>query len=86
MGERTLTAPDAAVVQFACRSAKLPGSTPAQVKIGVERWSPKEPEGDPQKLKDAYATVAHSVSLAMAKELGCENNGGLRARPSLDPA
>ncbi|MER7698404.1 hypothetical protein [Streptomyces sp. NPDC096095] len=86
MGERTLTASDAAVVQFACRSAKLPGSTPAQVKIGVERWSPKEPEGDPEKLKDAYATVAHSVSLAMAKELGCENNGGLGARPSLDPA
>ncbi|MFJ2102439.1 hypothetical protein [Streptomyces sp. W4I9-2] len=86
MGERTLTAADAAVVQFACRSAKLPGSTPAQVRIGVERWSPKEPEGDPEKLKDAYATVAHSVSLAMAKELGCENNGGLRARPSLDPA
>nr|WP_203621509.1 hypothetical protein [Streptomyces anulatus] len=86
MGERTLTASDAAVVQFACRSAKLPGSTPAQVKIGVERWSPEEPEGDPEKLKDAYATVAHSVSLAMAKELGCENNGGLKDRPSLDPA
>ncbi|WP_179892181.1 hypothetical protein [Streptomyces sp. rh34] len=85
MGERTLTASDSAVVQFACRSAILPGSTPAQVRIGVERWSPKEPEGDPEKLKDAYATVAHSISLAMAKELGCENNGGLEARPSLDP-
>ncbi|WP_405193822.1 hypothetical protein [Streptomyces anulatus] len=59
---------------------------PAHVDVGVERWSPKEPEGDPQKLKDAYAAVAHSVSLAMAKELGCENNGGLQARPSLDPA
>ncbi|MCX4505629.1 hypothetical protein ACH4E9_30680 [Streptomyces anulatus] len=52
----------------------------------MERWSPKEPEGDPQKLKDAYATVAHSVSLSMAKELGCENNGGLQERPPLDPA
>ncbi|WP_323145190.1 hypothetical protein [Streptomyces anulatus] len=50
----------------------------------MERWSPKEPEGDPEKLKDAYATVVHSVSLAMA--LCCENNGGLEARPSLDPA
>ncbi|MFJ2434219.1 hypothetical protein ACIOWM_13545 [Streptomyces anulatus] len=86
MGERALTAPDAAVVQFACRSAKLPGSTPAHIGLGVERWSPEEPEGDPEKLKDAYATVAHSVALAMAKELGCENNGGLQDRPSLDPA
>ncbi|MFJ1803418.1 hypothetical protein [Streptomyces sp. NPDC088180] len=54
--------------------------------VGVERWAPGEPEGDPQKLEDAYATVAHSVSLAMAKELDCENDGGLEARPSPDPA
>ncbi|MFH9267966.1 hypothetical protein ACH4KN_27515 [Streptomyces sp. NPDC017546] len=85
MGERALAAPDAGVVQFACRNKKLLGSQPAHIDVGVERWSPEEPEGDPEKLKDAYATVAHSVALAMAKELGCENNGGLEARPSLDP-
>lgn len=54
--------------------------------VGVERWAPGEPEGDPQKLKDAYATVAHSVSLAVAKELDCENDGWPEARPSPDPA
>ncbi|MFD6200226.1 hypothetical protein ACWCQF_01550 [Streptomyces rubiginosohelvolus] len=86
MGERALAAPDAGVVQFACRNEKLLGSQPAHVDIGVERWSPEEPEGDPEKLMDAYATVAHSVSLAMAKKLGCENNGGLEPRPVLDPA
>lgn len=86
MGERALTAEDVGAVQFACRSEKLPGSLPAHIDIGVERWSPKEPEGDPEKLKDAYATVAHSFALAMAKELRCENDGGLEARPSLDPA
>ncbi|MEU5367656.1 hypothetical protein ABZ362_01435 [Streptomyces sp. NPDC005951] len=86
MGERALAAPDAGVVQFACRNEKSLGSQPAHVDIGVERWSPEEPEGDPEKLTDAYATVAHSVSLAMAKELGCENDGGLEPRPVLDPA
>ncbi|MEV6475500.1 hypothetical protein [Streptomyces sp. NPDC051657] len=86
MGERALAAPDGAVVQFACRSAEPPGSTPARIRLGVERWSPTDPEGDPEKLTDAYATVAHSISLAMAKELDCENNGGLEARPSPDPA
>ncbi|MFJ6807777.1 hypothetical protein ACIQRK_17375 [Streptomyces anulatus] len=85
MGERALAAPDAGVVQFACRNEKSLSSQPAHIDVGVERWSPEEPEGDPEKLKDAYATVAHSVALAMAKELGCENNGGLKARPSLDP-
>ncbi|MFF8985710.1 hypothetical protein ACF08E_20280 [Streptomyces globisporus] len=86
MGERALAAPDTGVVQFACRNEKSLGTQPAHVDIGVERWSPKEPEGDPEKLTDAYATVAHSVSLAMAKELGCENDGGLEPRPVLDPA
>ncbi len=86
MGEQALAAPDAGVVRFACRSEKLPGSTPARIRLGVERWSPEDPEGDPEKWKDAYATVAHSFALAMAKELGCENDGGLAARPVLDPA
>ncbi|MGJ3561177.1 hypothetical protein ACR6C2_34600 [Streptomyces sp. INA 01156] len=59
----------------------------AHVAIGVERWGmPKEPEGDVEALKDAYATVAHSVSLAMARELRCEKDGGLPERPVLDPA
>ncbi|RPK83077.1 hypothetical protein [Streptomyces sp. ADI98-10] len=79
-------APDAGVVRFACRSEKLPGSTPAHIRLGVERWSPKDPESDPEKLRDAYATVAHSFALAMAKELRCENDGGLGPRPVLDPA
>jgi hypothetical protein len=86
MGERALTAPDGAFLRFACRSGKLPGSAPAHIDIGVERGGmPTEPEGDSEALKAAYATVAHSFSLAMAKELGCENDGGLEPRPSLDP-
>ncbi|MER6346481.1 hypothetical protein ACWC10_37155 [Streptomyces sp. NPDC001595] len=80
MGERTLAAANRASVRFACRSDKLPNSMneAAHVGIGVERWgTPTEPEGDTEALKNAYATVAHSFSLAMAKELGCEKNGGL---------
>ncbi|MFG2358284.1 hypothetical protein [Streptomyces sp. NPDC048521] len=88
MGERAVAAADKAYVFFACRSARLAGSsTPAHIVIGVERWGmPTEPEGNVEALKDAYATVAHSFSLAMAKELRCEKNGGLPARPVLDPA
>ncbi|MER7189847.1 hypothetical protein [Streptomyces flaveolus] len=89
MGERTLAAANRASVLFACRSDKFPNRmNEALVDIGVERWGmPTEPEeGDVEALKDAYATVAHSFSLAMAKELGCEKNGGLPERPVLDPA
>ncbi|MFJ4696389.1 hypothetical protein [Streptomyces sp. NPDC088766] len=88
MGEETLAAADMAYVQFACRSDRFAGSTTAaHIVIGAERWgTPKEPEGDVEALKDAYVTVAHSFSLAMAEELRCEKNGGLPARPVLDPA
>ncbi|MFF8594830.1 hypothetical protein ACF061_25940 [Streptomyces sp. NPDC015220] len=88
MGERAVAAADKAYVYFACRSDKLAETAePAHIVIGVERWGmPKEPEGDIKALKDAYATVAHSISLAMAKELRCEKNGGLPAEPVLDPA
>ncbi|WP_103530235.1 hypothetical protein [Streptomyces sp. SM11] len=86
MGERTLAAPDVAIVRFACRSATLSGSIPAHIRLGVESWSPTEPEGDPEELTDAYATVAHCFALALVKELGCENDGRLEPRASLAPA
>ncbi|MEV5546059.1 hypothetical protein AB0L35_07925 [Streptomyces sp. NPDC052309] len=88
MGERAVAAADMAYVQFACRSDKLAGtSQAAHLQIGVEHWAiPTEPEGNVEALKDAYATVAHSFSLAMAKELRCEKNGGLPVKPVLDPA
>lgn len=91
MGERAGTAPDVAFVIFACHDGReLTGPTPRYITIMVEPGGkPVEPEGDAeelQALKDAYATVAHSFSLAMAKELGCEDNGGLKAKPTLTPA
>ncbi|MER7102893.1 hypothetical protein ABT383_25185 [Streptomyces humidus] len=88
MGEEALAAADQGYVYFACLSDRLSSlATVAHIVIGVEHrdvW--KEPGGDVKALKDAYATVAHSVSLAMAKELRCEKNGGLPAQPVLVPA
>ncbi|MEU2677760.1 hypothetical protein ABZ638_12805 [Streptomyces sp. NPDC007107] len=87
MGELAGTAPDRAFVTFACRSEELPGLAPAHVDIHIDSGVvPKEPEGDVEALKDAYATVAHSFALAMAKEMSCDHDGGLEAQPSLDPA
>ncbi|MCW8122424.1 hypothetical protein ACN6LC_006069 [Streptomyces violaceoruber] len=88
MGEQTLAAADKAYVQFGCKSDKVAGTSEVgHLEVGVERWGmPTEPEGNVEALKDAYATVAHSFSLAMAKELGCADNGGLPANPVLEPA
>ncbi|MFC9153513.1 hypothetical protein ACFTT0_00800 [Streptomyces bauhiniae] len=88
MGERTVAAADTAIVFFKCRSDKLMDSPEAtHVVIEVKHWAmPSEPEGNIKALKNAYATVAHSFSLAMAKELRCDNNGGLPPKPVLVPA
>ncbi|POX60806.1 hypothetical protein C3492_25890 [Streptomyces sp. Ru62] len=88
MGEEALAAADVAYVRFACKSDRLSQSSgAAHIDIGVRRGGmPKPPEGDVEALKDAYATVAHSFSLALAKELRCEKNGGLPAKPVLNPA
>ncbi|MFG3044024.1 hypothetical protein ACGFZR_03720 [Streptomyces sp. NPDC048241] len=88
MGDEALAAADMAYIYFTCRSDRLASSPEgAHIVIGAEHWAmPREPEGNIKALKDAYATVAHSFSLAMAKELRCEKNGGLPAKPVLDPA
>ncbi|MFD8261339.1 hypothetical protein ACFV19_20915 [Streptomyces griseoluteus] len=88
MGEETLAGTEKAYVFFACQSDKLVGSLgEAHIVIGVEHWAmPRDPQDNVEALKNAYATVAHSFSLAMAKELRCDKNGGLPAKPVLDPA
>ncbi|MGW0927937.1 hypothetical protein [Streptomyces sp. NPDC002644] len=87
MGERAGTAANKAYVQFACRSDRfVDAAAEAHIVVDVEHRTSREPEGDIEALKDAYATVAHSVSLAMAKELGCAKNGGLPTEPVLEPA
>lgn len=88
MGKQAGAATDEAYVQFECRSDRLlRSSRAAYIDIGVERRAfPREREGNGKALKDAYATVAHSVALAMAKELRCEKHGGLPEKPVLDPA
>ncbi|MGV9994713.1 hypothetical protein [Streptomyces sp. NPDC003374] len=88
MGELAVAAADKSFVFFACRSDKLSQSSRVgHIVIGAERWGwPEEPEGDIKALKNAYVTVAHSYALAVAKELRCEKNGGLPAKPVLVPA
>lgn len=86
MGERAGTAWDGAFVDFACRSGELSGSEGSAAHIAVNiapAGTPEEPGADAKTLKKAYATVAHSFALAMAKELGCEGDAGLQTQPLL---
>jgi hypothetical protein len=88
MGQLAATSEGRAYIRFACRSDRLSDATRlAHIEITVERARlPNNFDVETDVLKDAYATVAHSVSLAMARELRCEDDGGLPAQPVLEPA
>ncbi|MFI7010868.1 hypothetical protein [Streptomyces sp. NPDC050145] len=84
MGDRAGGATDRAFVSFSCHANGVPVAIPDHITVEVENPDVfKEPEGDPQSLKRAYVTVAHSFSLALAKQLRCVDDGDLKATPSL---
>ncbi|MEU9338255.1 hypothetical protein AB0D49_34755 [Streptomyces sp. NPDC048290] len=87
MGDLSGTSPDAAFISFDCHDNNSPlTSVPYHMRVFVQTTgAPVEPEGDPKALEDAYAALAHSFALAMAKELRCTDDGGLEAQPSLTP-
>ncbi|MFE7397399.1 hypothetical protein [Streptomyces sp. NPDC057557] len=85
MGEEASAGTDRSFLQFACTSDKLSGSaeSPAHVEVVISQQ--KVPEGDTEELRSAQATLVHSVSLAMARQLNCADDGGLEERPALKP-
>ncbi|WP_146132613.1 hypothetical protein [Streptomyces solincola] len=87
IGERAGASPTKSFVTFACSdTADFPVAEPRYFTIEARLGGPpREPDGDVNALRDAYATVAHSFSLALAKELGCKDNGGLKSKPTLTP-
>ncbi|MFE0736788.1 hypothetical protein [Streptomyces sp. NPDC058855] len=68
-----------------CTSPRLegPDGRPAPVQSVLEFQKPFKgayPPNTPAN-REAYLTVLHSVTLAVVKELGCENNAGLTEEP-----
>ncbi|MFC8827163.1 hypothetical protein ACFT9I_17695 [Streptomyces sp. NPDC057137] len=87
MSEKAGAAHDSAFVTFPCSPKDKPLASPDRVSVWAQSWAlPTEAEGDVRPLKNAYATLAHSFALAMAKQLDCDNNAGLKPKPSLIPA
>ncbi|MET7438363.1 MULTISPECIES: hypothetical protein [unclassified Streptomyces] len=62
-----------------CRAGDESPSGAGHITVAVENPDVfHEPEGDPRKVQRASATVAHSFSLMMARELRCADDGGLK--------
>ncbi|PJE96826.1 hypothetical protein CUT44_16055 [Streptomyces carminius] len=85
MGRRTLSAEDKAVVYFECAGSEMNSSTDSPALIKSELRHRYDPAVKGQEAKEANMTVLHSAALAVARELKCEDDGGLPAEPVLTP-
>ncbi|MGW0555624.1 hypothetical protein ACWDZ6_15635 [Streptomyces sp. NPDC002926] len=86
IGRKALVKADKAVLYNECTSKKLSGSESSPAIIRGELKYRTEPEGNPEKVRENSLTILNSASLALAKNLGCEKNGQLVAKPALTPA
>ncbi|MEV5682364.1 MULTISPECIES: hypothetical protein [unclassified Streptomyces] len=84
MGKEATAGAVGARINFECVSPQLEGSKerPARIKGGF--GNAKDRGTAPEDLA-ANLTLAHAASLAVAKKLGCEDNGGLPEKPDLQP-
>ncbi|WP_435969828.1 hypothetical protein [Streptomyces sp. Qhu_M48] len=85
MGRETSADNKTARLFLGCASPRLKGADgqPAPIE-GVLRFDKPVKGAYPANTpatREAYLTVLHSVTLAVVKELGCENNAGLTEKP-----
>ncbi|MFD4241565.1 hypothetical protein ACFWP3_08220 [Streptomyces sp. NPDC058525] len=76
LGRNALAISNQAKLFFDCASTRLAGldkAVPVAGSVTVSDGS----KGDEPELREANLAIVHSASLAMAKELGCKDNGGL---------
>ncbi|MFD7979967.1 hypothetical protein [Streptomyces sp. NPDC059071] len=85
MGREAMAGPKAAYLFVECTSPRLKGSQqrPARIDGTLRFDGSKLP--DTVAVREANLTVLHSVTLAVVKKLGCENNAGLTEKPVFRP-
>ncbi|MFI8502448.1 hypothetical protein ACIGFK_28680 [Streptomyces sp. NPDC085524] len=79
LGRNALAISRQAMLFFDCASTRLGGLekvVPVAASVSVSEGS----KGDEPELREANLAIVHSAALAMAKELGCKDNGGLPDR------
>ncbi|MDX3849096.1 hypothetical protein [Streptomyces sp. AK02-01A] len=85
LGKRALAGTKNSSLYFECVSPRLDGSDKEAARVlGGLRYSDRELEGT-RAEQEANLTVLHAASLALAKKLECENNGGLPTKVVLQP-
>ncbi|MEU8840887.1 hypothetical protein AB0D97_17420 [Streptomyces roseus] len=69
-------------VAFDCASTRVGATRDLPLRITASYMDRYESSRGDAVLSEDYVVLAHSAAAAIAKELGCENNGGLPERAS----
>ncbi|MFF8411980.1 hypothetical protein [Streptomyces omiyaensis] len=85
MGVEAHSGPKKAYLFVRCVSPRLKGSgeRPARIRGTLTFHESELPDTVP--VREATLTVLHSVTLAVVRKLGCENDAGLDAEPVFTP-
>ncbi|MGW6775621.1 hypothetical protein ACWGBX_35095 [Streptomyces sp. NPDC055037] len=88
LGKRAAVGSERSKLYFECASPGIRGSDKQPARIyaisrlaNIGSWEVE----DTRATREAHLTVLHAAALAVAKELGCENNGGLPEKVVLEP-
>ncbi|MFE4058830.1 hypothetical protein ACFXP3_21495 [Streptomyces sp. NPDC059096] len=84
LGKESFATSLGARMYFECVSPQMKGSDerPARINAG---FTHAKDRGDALENLQANMTVVNAAALAVAEKLDCENNGGLREKPDLQP-
>ncbi|MFE7572360.1 hypothetical protein ACFU76_36400 [Streptomyces sp. NPDC057539] len=88
LGKRALAGSGASRLYFECVTAQMEGSDEQPARINVSSKISGPPgwkSEDTRAVREAHLSVLHATALAVAKKLGCENNGGLPEKVVLEP-
>ncbi|MFC9298763.1 hypothetical protein ACFTWH_22740 [Streptomyces sp. NPDC057011] len=81
VGRNAWADPNRGVVYVDCVSSRLVGTEgAAPAVLAVSAWNRTSPHGDTAAYREANLTLAHAAAVALVKDLGCKDNGGLQER------
>ncbi|MFE7353605.1 hypothetical protein ACFU8Q_10435 [Streptomyces sp. NPDC057543] len=85
MGKLSYAVPRGSSLYFECVSPQLEGSKERPLRVNGHFYHPEATAQNTPEHLAANLTIMHAASLAVAKKLQCENNGGLPEKPVLKP-
>ncbi|MFJ9676525.1 hypothetical protein ACIRP2_00470 [Streptomyces sp. NPDC101194] len=85
MGKRSGATSAGAFLYFECVSPQFKGSKERPLRVQGSFYHPKATAQNTSEHMAANMEILHAASLAVAKKLQCEKNGGLPEKPVLKP-